>query len=253
MSDENLGILRPVSPMASARHWQPAPTSVLVPAPEPILVRNGIEFVDIPAGTFMMGSPDSEKGRYANEETAHEVHVPAFRMSKYLITEAQFGLPKSWLPVTRVSWHDARVFCDRIGCRLPTEAEWEYACRAGSTTRFYTGNDGADLDRAGWFKWNSYDSTHPVGQKEPNAFGLYDMIGNVWEWCEDDWHNDYRGAPTDGSAWIDAPRGGGRVLRGGSWATVTKLCRSASRFHYLPDRRSEHFGFRAVLFYRGPR
>jgi len=212
-----------------------------------------IKFVKIPAGTFLMGSPASEVGRFPEEGLVHRVHVPAFRMSAYPITEAQFGRAKSSLPVTRVSWHDARAFCERIDGRLPTEAEWEYACRAGTTTRFYAGGNEADLDRAGWYDANSGGRVHPVGQKKPNVFGLYDMHGNVWEWCEDDWHGNYKCAPTDGNAWIDNPRGGARAVRGGSWFFDPPYCRSACRLGFDPDYRNDGIGFRVVVDSSSPR
>jgi formylglycine-generating enzyme required for sulfatase activity len=127
------------------------------------------------------------------------------------------------LPVDSVSWDDAQKFCTRLSqatgrvIRLPSEAEWEYACRAGTTTEFFFGDSEADLDDYAWFNWNSDGRTHPVGTKAANSWGLHDMTGNVWEWCEDIWHSDYEGAPADGRAWQDRaevqPR---RCLRGGA-------------------------------------
>jgi formylglycine-generating enzyme required for sulfatase activity len=243
--------------MVSARHWQPVLPSVLTPMPEPAIARADIEFVDIPAGTFMMGSPETEKGHFNDEGPVHTVRVPAFRMSRYQITNAQYhqSVPpdQAHRPVTNVSWHEAKAFCERIGCRLPTEAEWEYACRAGTTTRYYTGDEEKDLDWAGWYENNSGDRIHPVGQKEPNAFGLFDMHGNVCEWCEDDWHENYKGAPTDGSAWTDNPRGVIQVLRGGSWYSDARLCRSAYRLWLAPVFRFVNLGFRVVLLSSSPR
>src|SRR5262249_22180535 len=146
------------------------------------------------------------------------------------------------LPVENVSWDDAKEFCHKLSqmrgeeYRLPTEAEWEYACRAKST-RAYAG----DLDAMAWYSKNSDDKTHPVGQKQPNAFGLYDMHSNVWEWCEDDWHGNYSGGPTDGRAWIDGPnRGSDRVSRGGGWSLGAVFCRSADRYAGAPSNR---YGF----------
>ena len=118
--------------------------------------------------------------------------------------------------------------------RLPSEAEWEYACRAGSETEFCFGDDAKRLGEFAWYSENSESKTHPVGEKKPNAWGLYDMHGNVWEWVEDDWHDSYEGAPDDGSAWIDKPRGSDRVVRGGSWGDVARYCRSAVRSGYAP-------------------
>jgi formylglycine-generating enzyme required for sulfatase activity len=156
-------------------------------------------------------------------------------------------------PVEQVSWNDAQAFCRKLSqitgktYRLPTEAEWEYACRAGTTTRYYFGDDASQLGDYAWYDGNSQDKTHPVGQKKPNAWGLYDMSGNVWEWCEDNWHSSYENAPRDGSAWLtndnDYP-----ILRGGSWYCDLSACRSAYR---LSDglRRSDHYGglgFRVV-------
>ena len=119
--------------------------------------------------------------------------------------------------------------------RLPTEAQWEYACRAGSNARYSFGDDDKQLSQYAWFHGNSERATHPVGEKKPNRWGLYDMHGNVWEWVEDDWHDNYKEAPDDGRAWIDDPRGAGRVFRGGSWRFGARDCRSAIRILISPD------------------
>lgn len=139
----------------------------------------------------------------------------------------QFNQPRQ--PVVGVSWDDAKKYAKWAGLRLPTEAEWEYACRANTQTRYYPGDKEEDLDRAGWYDKNSGNRLHPVGEKEPNSFGLYDMHGNVWEWVEDDWHDNYNGGPNDGRAWSHSPRGSFRVIRGGSWDNVARNCRSAIR------------------------
>jgi formylglycine-generating enzyme required for sulfatase activity len=143
-----------------------------------------------------------------------------------------------------VSWEDARAYASWAGLRLPTEAEWEYACRAGTPTRFHSGDSQADLKLVGWHDANSEGRLHPVGEKAPNGFGLYDMHGNVWEWVEDDWHDTYDKAPSDGRSWIDDPRGTRRVMRGGSWYDVGRICRSAARYGYAPDARDVDVGFR---------
>jgi formylglycine-generating enzyme required for sulfatase activity len=223
----------------------------------------GYELVLIPGGLFMMGSPENEKGRYGDENPLHEVNVPDFYIGRYPVTNQQYELflkeypevsvPKYWVdrnfnrpnqPVVGVSWDDVRRYAKWAELRLPTEAEWEYACRAGTTTRFYTGDKDNDLDRAGWCSNNSKGQTHPVGVKEPNTFGLYDMHGNVDEWTEDNWHNDYVGAPNDGSAWVIKPPGVDRVIRGGGWADDAQRCRSAFRDNRLPIGRSINLGFR---------
>jgi formylglycine-generating enzyme required for sulfatase activity len=156
------------------------------------------------------------------------------------------------LPVENVSWNDAKEFCRKLSqmtgkeYRLPTEAEWEYACRA-KTTGAYAG----DLDAMAWYSKNSDSRTHPVGQKQPNAFGLYDMHGNVWEWCEDVWHDNYNGAPDDGRAWVDiSARGSYRVVRGGGWNGNAVLCRSAFRVWVTPGGRHVSLGFRLLRTYR---
>jgi formylglycine-generating enzyme required for sulfatase activity len=151
-----------------------------------------------------------------------------------------------------VSWEDARRYCEWLSersdlpVRLPTGAEWECACRAGSTTEYWSGDEEAHLAKVGWYDGNSDFSTHPVGEKPANHFGLFDMHGNVWEWCEDWWHDSYEGAPVDGSAWVE----GGtplRVLRGGSWYYSAGICRSASRYGGHPSFRLDDLGFRPAM------
>jgi formylglycine-generating enzyme required for sulfatase activity len=258
----------------------PSPVSVRFTKPTPFTenLPNGVtlEMVGLPAGQFLMGSPDSDPDASDFEKPQHQVQVNSFAIGKYPITQAQYeavmGINPSLFqnnpqnPVESVSWDDAQAFCQKLSqitgktYRLPTEAEWEYACRAGTTTRFYFGDDANQLGDYAWYIGNSQGETHPVGQKRPNAWGLYDMSGNVWEWCEDDWHDNYKNAPSDGSAWLtddniyQIVRGGSwyKLLRGGSWDYQPEYCRSASR--YLFDRRDNplaalsdyFFGFRVV-------
>jgi formylglycine-generating enzyme required for sulfatase activity len=219
----------------------------------------GMKFVYIPPGTFMMGSPESEKGRL-NDEFQHEVTLTkGFYMQTTEVTQGQWqvvmGNNPSYFkdcgddcPVESVSWNDAQEFIEKLNqkekgsqYRLPTEAEWEYACRAGTETRFYTGNSEADLDRAGWYSKNSGEKTHPVGRKEPNGFGLYDMHGNVWEWCQD-WYGGYlTGSVIDPKGTSSGPY---RVLRGGSWFDDGRLVRSAARGWLAPTFRGDFYGLR---------
>jgi formylglycine-generating enzyme required for sulfatase activity len=221
------------------------------------------ELVRIPAGRFKMGSPKRENRSFDDERPVHEVDVPAFEIGRFPVTNEQYGrfmeespdvnAPEYWgnrefngrrQPVVGVSWDEANRFAEWAGLRLPTEAEWEYACRAGTRTRFYTGDKDSALDRAGWFDQNSGGATHPVGEKEPNDFGLYDMHGNVWEWTDDDWHGNYEGAPKDGRACTDSPRGRYRVIRGGGWVNGAEDCRSAIRSCDAPGYRNDFLGFR---------
>ena len=233
-----------------------------------------LEMVAIPAGSFMMGSPENEQGSRDNERPQHRVSVPAFLMGKYPVTQAQWravvGFPqvKQALkpdpshfnfkgdnkPVEKVSWLEAVEFCARLSnhtkrkYRLPSEAEWEYACRAGSTTAYFFGNDASKLGDYAWYG-KGFGETHPVGQKPSNAFGLYDMHGNVWEWCNDDWHGNYDGAPTDGSAWMDNNDNhsqASKLLRGGSRIYDAKFYRSASRNNLHAGNNYNPFGFRVV-------
>jgi formylglycine-generating enzyme required for sulfatase activity len=160
-----------------------------------------------------------------------------------------------------VSWDDAQSFLQKLNeltrgsrpeahlYRLPTEAQWEYAARGGpyhTDGYLYAGSD--ELKEVGWFEANSGSETRPVGQKYANQLGLFDMCGNVWEWCEDDWHGNYRGAPEKDAAWIDRPeRGSLRVIRGGSWGSTARACRAACRYGYGPDYRGGDLGFRLAL------
>ncbi|MBZ0263184.1 SUMF1/EgtB/PvdO family nonheme iron enzyme [bacterium] len=222
----------------------------------------GMVFVDIPTGSFMMGSPSNEKDR-DNDETQHRVTISkSFQMMTTEVTQSMWvsvmGSNPSYfkgdnLPVERVSWTDCQEFIKKLnqrdpgkGYRLPTEAEWEYACRAGTTTRFNTGDSDSDLALTGWYSGNSGSKTHPVGQKEPNAWGLYDMHGNVWEWCSD-WKGDYpSGSVTDPTGPSGPSSGTYRVLRGGSWWLFGGICRSADRIGSGPSARSYIYGLRIV-------
>jgi formylglycine-generating enzyme required for sulfatase activity len=198
-----------------------------------------LEMVSLPAGQFLMGSDERD-----NEKPPHQVKVNSFAIGKYPITQAQYEAvmgnnpslfqnnPRN--PVENVSWDDAQAFCQKLSqitgktYRLPTEAEWEYACRAWTTTDYYFGDDASQLGNYAWYDGNSQNETHPVGQKQPNAWGLYDMSGNVWEWCEDNWHDNYKNAPKDGSAWLIKDNDF-YILRGGSWCDLPYDCRSAFR------------------------
>jgi formylglycine-generating enzyme required for sulfatase activity len=187
-----------------------------------------------------------------------------FYMGKFEVTQEQYqqvmgNNPSHFqgrdLPVEQVSWDDAQEFCKKasektgLTIRLPTDAEWEHACRAGTRTTYNTGDTEADLDRAAWYGANNGDTTHPVGQKVPNAWGLYDMHGNVWEWCAD-WHvkNYSAGAATDPRG---PTKGQYRVLRGGSWLNFPMGCRSACRLGGAPDTRFDIFGFRVAVLAPG--
>ncbi|MEO0987773.1 MAG: SUMF1/EgtB/PvdO family nonheme iron enzyme [Cyanobacteria bacterium J06639_14] len=246
-----------------------------------------LEMVALPSGSFVMGSPKTEPERSDNEGPQHEVNVPAFFMSRYPITQAQWRsvveLPQEqralnpapsrfkgdMRPVESVSWDDAMEFCARLSThtgreyRLPGEAEWEYACRAGTTTPFHFGET-ITTDLANYrgtddksFRWKGNYGTGPKGKyraettpvdhfKVANAFGLCDMHGNVWEWCLDHWHGSYDNTQTDGSAWLTEDENAFRVLRGGSWYHFPGVCRSASRIYASREYRYSFNGFRVV-------
>ena len=239
-----------------------------------------LEMVSIPGGTFLMGSPDSEKERYDSESPQHRVTVAPFFMGKTLVTQAQWkavaALPQINIslnpdpskfkgasrPVENVSWDDAVEFCARLSrktgrdYRLPSEAQWEYACRAGTTTPFhfgetitpllanYDGNGTYGSGQSGEYR----EQTTVVGSCQvANAFGLYDMHGNVWEWCADPWHNDYQGATSDGTVWEFGSNNTSRLLRGGSWYSYPTHCRSAYRTTNSTDVRNDYCGFRVAV------
>lgn len=220
-----------------------------------------MEFVWIPPGTFIMGSPENEKDRY-DDETRHRVTLTqGFWMGKYEVTQAQWEAvmnanPSRFesgnRPVESVSWNDCQDFIAKLNrlnqgtFRLPTEAEWEYAYRAGTTTRFYWGEDRneSDIDRYAWYNGNSGDRTHEVGQKRSNPWGLYDMSGNVWEWCAD-WYGDYPSGPQVDPKGQQSGRA--RVQRGGSWLSYALYCRSASRNRSYPGYGANYIGLRILL------
>lgn len=228
-----------------------------------------IEWVFIPAGTFTMGSPESEVNR-CDEEVQHKVTLSAFKMSKYAVTFEQYdmfceatgrekphdaGWGRGKRPVINVDWDDAVAFADWMGCRLPTEAEWEYACRAGTTTPFNTGNNltTSHANYNGQYPYNGNDygeyreKTLPVGSFAPNAWGLYDMHGNVWEWCSDLYGKYSETNQTNPTGPEKAPFSFPfRVVRGGTWFTSACDCRSAYRNFATPDYRF-FVGFRLVF------
>jgi formylglycine-generating enzyme required for sulfatase activity len=248
-----------------------------------------LEMIKILAGSFTMGSDE-----YDGEKPKHQVKLQEFYLGKYPVTQEQYESvmgnnpsnfqdnPKN--PVEQVSWDDAKEFCQKLNqftgkkYRLPTEAEWEYACRAGTQTRYYFGDDQSFLKEYAWYGDNSGDSfldtikmwdadpnwenyykklmdnnckTHPVGEKKLNNWGLYDMSGNVWEWCEDPWHDSYANKPknikNNGNTIWSSSDISFRVLRGGSWSDDSRLCRSADRSRGNADVRGNDIGFRLAV------
>jgi len=242
----------------------------------------------VPSGSFQMGRYPGEADSYSSEDPQHPVTLAyGFWMGKYEVTQQQWlAVRGSWpgtapsgpyglgdtYPAYYISWADTKNFITTLNAyiissgqgpltvRLPSEAEWEYACRAGTQTRFYFGESvgcagdcsdcaagtlpGNRSDYLWYCGNNSPYGSKPVGGKLPNAFGLHDLSGNLWEWCEDDWHSNYTGAPADGSAWIDSPRASDRVVRGGGWSYGAWGCRSAVRNDDAPGARSDGIGFR---------
>jgi formylglycine-generating enzyme required for sulfatase activity/cation transport regulator ChaB len=237
-----------------------------------------LTLVHIPGGKFPMGSPEGEG--YSSEYPQHEVTLDGFWLGQYPVTQAQYEAvvgrnPATFRlgsnhPVETVSWHDAVAFCQRLSelteleFHLPSEAEWEYACRAGTQTPFHTGPTittdlanyrGTDWDYGGQIFSGSYgagpkgiyrEQTTPVGQFPPNAFGLYDMHGNVWEWCADHYHDSYEDAPVNNVPWLSSDERSNRLLRGGAWYGPPQYCRSTYRDLISPDNRFNYIGFRVV-------
>jgi formylglycine-generating enzyme required for sulfatase activity len=240
--------------------------------------------VPIPAGEFRMGSPEDEEGRADDEGPQHRVRLAPFSLARTPITQAQWRQVARWQPapgeppwereldpepslfksdlpeaerrpVECVSWFDAQEFCRRLSQRtgrtytLPSEAQWEYACRAGTTTPYAFGTTLSQRQAN-----VSTSATTAVARYPANAWGLHDLHGNVWEWCNDHWHPNYRGAPDDGRSWIDpsADMFRPRLLRGGSWFGNPGSCRSASRFHSRPGFAVDTVGLRVVCLPQGP-
>jgi len=242
------------------------------------LPESSVDMVLVTGGTFTMGSPSSEQGR-SDDEVQHQVTVSSFHMGKFDVTQDLYqsvmGSNPSYYtgdgnrPVEQVSWYDAVAFCNKLsernglqtvytingtdvtaswsanGYRLPTEAEWEYAARGGqqgaSAYHVYAGSD--NLDQVAWYKDNSGSTTHPVGQKAPNALGLYDMSGNVWQWCWD-WYENYSGSGQNDPR--GASSGASRVYRGGGWSFDAQYSRVADRPYSPPALRDIALGFRLV-------
>jgi formylglycine-generating enzyme required for sulfatase activity len=236
-------------------------------SPKTITNSIGMKLVLIPKGTFMMGSPASEQGR-DDDETQHEVTISKdYYLGVFEVTRGQYekvmGTNPSYFqkrvigksdssmyPVEQVSWEDAVEFCKKLSelpeekkagrvYHLPTEAEWEYACRAGSKAAYSFGANSKTLGDYAWFGGNSGLQTHPVGEKKANAWGLYDMHGNVLEWCSDCWGKYPKGSVSDPSG---PSEGSFRVYRGGCWSIVAASCRSANRLRNVPSNRADDFG-----------
>jgi formylglycine-generating enzyme required for sulfatase activity len=237
----------------------------------------GMNLASIPAGRFTMGSPENEPKRYPVEGPQHEVELTrGLYPGVFPVTQDEYqqvvGSNPSFFtgdgrrPVETVSWFDAVAFCARLsereqlspfyefageqvrivggnGYRLPTEAEWEYACRAGTTKRWWFGDEETRLAEFAWYKKNSVGTTHPVGDKPANAWGLHDMHGNVMDWCQD-WYEQYSPAPATNP--IGPKSGAGRVCRGGSWYWAPRYCRSAYRMANHPKDRNDDIGFRVA-------
>jgi formylglycine-generating enzyme required for sulfatase activity len=251
-------------PLPAAKASEPVSKPAETPVPQPPTGKTfknsiGMEFVLIPAGTFQMGSKDANA--YDDQKLVHQVTISKpFYLGKYEVTQAQWQAvmvdkPSNFkgetLPVANVSWGQVQEFIRKLNAReqgtkyrLPTEAEWEYAARAGTTTAYSFGDDERQLAEYAWYSANAGNMAHAVGQKKPNPWGLYDMHGNVWEWVQD-WYGPY----TAGNAVDPAgpPSGSHRVGRGGSWYCGARHCRSADRRHcYAPGARYAYSGFRLL-------
>ncbi|MDR2696368.1 MAG: formylglycine-generating enzyme family protein [Deltaproteobacteria bacterium] len=223
----------------------------------------GMEFVLIPAGSFMMGTAPHATEGSRDERPARQVTISKpFYLGKYETTQAQWEAVMGnnpskfkgpYKPVEQVSWHDAQEFIKRLNAReghgryrLPTEAEWEYAARAGTNGAWFFGDDANELSKYAWYGANAKNTTHPVGQKPANPWGLHDVYGNVWEWVQD-WYGGSYSAKSPGHDPKGAAIGLYRVLRGGSWFRLAGSCRSGTRASEPPDHRGDSLGFRLAL------
>ncbi|MEM7201639.1 MAG: SUMF1/EgtB/PvdO family nonheme iron enzyme [Planctomycetota bacterium] len=256
MQERRATLARSASPELSARYARHDSAATRVQVHE----STGIELVPIPGGSFVMGAPDDERGRSEREGPQHEVALAPFWLAKTPVTNEQYGkflqatghvAPEYWeerrynrprQPVIGVSWEDAVAFCTWAKLFLPSEAQWEYACRAGTETRYWSGSTEEALAAVAWYQKNS-DGLPEVGEKRANPWGLFDMHGNVWEWCQDTWQDSYEGSPSDGTPWEDTSSEA-RVIRGGSWRNAARRCRSAYRIRGLPWGRDDDLGFR---------
>lgn len=240
------------------------------------------EMMQVPAGHFKMGSPSTEIKRNENEGPQRTVDIQEFWMGKYPVTQEEWIIVSQFppvdielksnpshfkegkRPVESISWHEAVEYCKRLSnhsnrtYRFPTESEWEYACRAGTMAPFHFGET-VTTDLANYDGRTKYgegpngeyrEQTSDVGNFPPNAFGLCDMHGNVWEWCADHWHNNYKGAYPDDRVWIESGSSKFRVIRGGGWNHSPEYCRSASRIGNTPTDRHSDIGFRVVCDFR---
>ena len=238
-------------------HYRPMEESLIV---------NGVSFelVGIPPGRFQMGSEAGAARGHVNQLPVHQVEITeGFLAGQFPVTQSQWSslgfsnpsaVPGDNLPVHGITWDEATEFCEHLAkrssrpVRLPSEAEWEYLCRAGTCSEYFFGEDDADLDQFAWYEGNSQDRLHPVGEKKPNPWGLHDVVGNIWEWCADVWQSDYEGAPGDGTPRTDRaeeqPR---RVLRGASYDMDSFRCRSAYRSFEWKDFGLPRAGLRIVI------
>ena len=261
-------VRRPLKPKVENPNPKPSPKTKTKPKPKPTptvnrqaelnkLINN---MVYVSGGTFTMGAT-SEQGSDAlkNEEPTHSVTLSSFYLCKYEVTQALWRAvmgnnPSRFkgnsLPVEQVSWNDCQTFISRLNnltgknFRLPTEAEWEYAARGGNRSRGYKYSGSNALSDVAWYEDNSGDKTHPVGSKSPNELGLYDMSGNVWEWCSD-WYGTYSSSSQTNPT--GASRGSNRVRRGGGWGNDASYCRSSFRIYDAPDDRYYFLGLRLAL------
>jgi formylglycine-generating enzyme required for sulfatase activity len=227
---------------------------------QPVRGKVQILFAYIPEGKYFMGSNTHEQSSQQTEQPRHEVQIKKTWMSSFPITQLQYYYvtgknPNTFKsfnnPITNISFWDAMEFCEIYSAnnerkyRLPTEAEWEYACRARTTTKYYTGD--SLIPELACYNHEEHQYINSVGEYPPNQFGLYDMHGNVWEWCLDTWHRTYEGHPRDGSAWLSTDNDlKPRMIRGGSWSDPAEKCRSASRERLDPNVKADNVGFRIV-------
>jgi formylglycine-generating enzyme required for sulfatase activity len=256
-------IINVKKPKLQTRHFRGKAKYITLNLPNDVTM----DLVGIPGGKFLMGSPENESERGNDESPQHWVNIRPFLLGKYLVTQAQWQAvmknnPARFIhpnkPVEKVSWFDCLEFCQRLSdlvgrkLQLPTESEWEYACRGKTNTPFhfgktittdlanYNGEYAYEID----IKGNYRHETTEVGSFSPNSFGLYDLHGNVAEWCFDSWHDNYDRAPIDGSPWISDREKDNRILRGGSWLHLPGCCRSSHRLSAAPNSKSDAFGFR---------